>query len=188
MEILTHKANRFYGNGRSKVIKCLMSCLCCNCDISKSKSQLKKSKHKMYFCNKSCRMKYFNLNMKSILKNRNYRRSRAEDYLYGLIHEDFPKLEILQNSKNLLTSGLEIDIFIKDYNLAIELNGPVHYIPIYGNEKFNKIQDRDIIKQLECQKGGYNLIIIDISQLRTNKKSESFLSEYYEKYIKPILN
>jgi len=58
--------------------------------------------------------------------------------------------------------------------LAIELNGIVHYEPIYGKDKFQRIQDNDKQKGLRCYEQGIELAIIDVSACgrltQTNKE------------------
>lgn len=106
--------------------------------------------------------------------------------LCGLISEDFPHYTLLKNSRTLLSSGLEIDIFVAEKNIAIELNGPCHYFNIYGNEKLKLIQNRDAIKQAEIQEAGYQFIVLDIST-QPDRKLDAFLSDQYAFNIKPLL-
>jgi len=108
-------------------------------------------------------------------------------YLCSLIRQDFPEIEVIQNDRDFLSSGLEIDVFIARCKIAIELNGPMHYFPIYGESKFRKIQYADSQKQLELQSAGYNLIVIDISAVGYFKKVRIVLENYYSTYIKPLL-
>lgn len=162
-----------------------LNCTQCNEPFQRRESELKRSKHQKFFCSKSCRMTYQNLNS---TKTYSSRRSKAEIILVNLIKNDFPYLEIKNNIRTLLPSKLEIDIFIPSFNLTIELNGPVHYFPIYGEEKLKKCQDKDIKKQLEIQEMKMNLLIIDISHLTSKKKTIRFLEDYYSSKIRPILN
>jgi hypothetical protein len=94
---------------------------------------------------------------------------------------------VIQNDRNLLPSGLEIDIFIPHLKLAIELNGPIHYFPLYGMSKFEKIQAADVLKQLEIQSVGCDLLVIDISAYGYFKKAKVMLDGYYSTHVKPLL-
>jgi hypothetical protein len=115
------------------------------------------------------------------------RRSKAEDYLCKLVRRDFPHLVLVQNDRSLLPSGLEIDIFIPALKLAIELNGPIHYYPLFGESKLRKIQAADVQKQLEIQSAGCDLIVVDISAYGYFKKAKAMLEEYYSSQMKPLL-
>jgi hypothetical protein len=99
----------------------------------------------------------------------------------------FPSLYIIKNDRVLLPSGLEVDILIPRLKLAIELNGPVHYFPLFGNQKLAKIQAADISKQIEIQSVGYNLLVIDISAYGYFKKVKAMLDEYYVSHVRPLL-
>jgi YHS domain-containing protein len=160
------------------------NCEQCNREIFRTDYQLSKSKNKLTFCSRSCRMTYQNLNN---AKKYGCRKSKAETFLSNLIKFDFPNLVFTENDRTILPSKLEIDIFIKSKNLAIELNGPVHYFPIYGQERLDKCKNKDIQKQIEISQLGLNLLILDISRLNSKKKTEQFLIEYYQSTIKPIL-
>lgn len=86
---------------------------------------------------------------------------------------------MIQNDRALLSSGFEVDIVLPHLKLAIELNGPVHYFPLFGDQKLAKIQAADILKQMELQAIGYNLLVIDVSAYGYFKKVRAMLDEYY---------
>lgn len=178
---LTNKIKKIKPNTK---IKC--NCKQCNKEIYRTPYSIstKKNKNGFIFCSRSCRMTYQNLNNP---KKYSCRKSKAEIYLYNLIKQDFPNLIVTENNRTILKSKLEIDLFIPELKLAIELNGPVHYLPIYGEDRLKKCQNRDLIKQQEIHNLGLALIAIDISRLNSKKKTHQFLDEYYISHIKPII-
>lgn len=156
---------------------------CANCTTLFRKHSVELQRTVNHFCTRSCAAKYNN-------RHKNLgttRRSKAEAYLCNLIRQDFLETEVIENDRNFLSSGLEIDIFIAHCKLAIELNGPIHYFPIYGESKFKKIQSADSQKQLELQSAGYKLIVINISDIGYFKEVRIILKDYYTTYIKPLL-
>lgn len=163
----------------------ILNCLYCKKEVEKTKNDIRKSKTGKIFCSKSCRMTHQNYNNP---KKYGCRRSKAETFLCNLIKKEFPELKILENDRTILDSKLEIDIYIPDKKIAIELNGPVHYFPIYGDERLKKCQNKDIIKQEEIQKKNINLLVIDISRITSKKQTEKFLDEYFLNFIKPIIS
>lgn len=168
-----------------KIKKPLIEKLCSNCHktILRTQRDIDNSKSGTFFCQKSCKTKYAN-QYQIIHKPK----SRAEILLVKLIKDKFPNLEVQENVRSILKSKLEIDIFIPSLKLAIELNGPVHYIPMYGQEKLNKVKNKDLLKQAEINQLGFNLIIIDISQLNSRKSTDNFIVKYFNEYIFPILS
>lgn len=168
---------------RKKLPLITVQCNFCDKELQREQYRINRSKTKTSFCNKSCKTKYLH-KFQIVHKPR----SRAEKYLTELIKIHFPNLEIQENYRQLLSNNLEIDIYIPSLKLCIELNGPVHYFPIWGEEKLKSVQNKDIQKQIEIQKLGFNLMVIDISHLNSNQKTKKFLDEYFLKYIHPILN
>ena len=121
--------------------------LCINCQKNFRKHGVELKRTSNHFCSRSCAAQYNNRH-----KNLGIgRRSKAEDYLIKLIRCDFPALGLIQNDRTLLPSGLELDIVIHQVRLAIELNGPMHYFPLFGEQKLTKIQIADLSKQREVQ-------------------------------------
>ena len=128
-------------------------CSTCNKHIKIVKSVFNKSKTKRFFCSKSCAATYNNK-----LKRKS-RRSKIEAKFYNLLVKEFPNLSILANDKTML-DGLETDIAIPSLSLAIEWNGIVHFKPIYGQTKLDKIQNKDAEKLKIASNKNINLIVI----------------------------
>lgn len=150
------------------------SCLCSGCGktITGPQSRFTGSKHSQFFCNKACRMSHYN---RHVLRPIGSQKSRAEHMLKEMIGVEFPSVAIHDNVRDVLPSGLEMDLYFPRLRLAIELNGPTHYQPIYGEEALQKTQRKDVLKQQEMRNLGIDLIVIDISHLRNEKPTRRFL-------------
>jgi len=82
----------------------------------------------------------------------------------------------------VMGSKLEVDLFLPEIKTAIEIDGPGHFLPIWGEEKLLKQQSSDIIKQGILLDHGYVILRIrqidkSISMTRMNKLLEVVLSE-----------
>jgi hypothetical protein len=99
-------------------------------------------------------------------------RSKIEHYVESRLNEDFPSIEFLYNDKNVL--GLELDIYSPSLNLAIELNGVFHHLPIYGEDVLRKIQTRDALKVEKCAAMNIELHSIDLG-------NEGFTKHYADR-------
>ena len=136
------------------------TCANCNKQIQKQLNQHKKSKSDRHFCSSSCAATYNNTH-----KTKGYRRSKLENWLEQQLKIIYTTLDIKYNSKNIISS--ELDICIPEFKLAFELNGIFHYQPVFGAQKLLAIQNNDLIKKNACEAAGINLFTIDISkQLR----------------------
>ncbi len=161
-----------------------MQCEGCGEEVRRTQSQLGRTKHGKPYCSKSCRMRHYNHH---ILTATGHQRSGPEDMLLDHIRTDFPALEIRPNDRTHLPSGLEIDIHIPLARLAIELNGPVHYLPIYGEDRFRRSQAKDAQKHLEIHDCGLSLLVLDISRLHSKKQQREFIAKHYKADVKPLL-
>ena len=139
--------------------------------LKKSDARKQKSKGKTgnVFCNRSCAASYNNCH-----KSYGYRRSKLEIYIEEQLTLEFPLIHFVFNSKSLINS--ELDIFLPQFKLAIELNGIVHYKPIYGVNKFIRINNNDRQKVISCTNQEIKLVIIDTSKCSTIKQ----FPKYYE--------
>lgn len=108
------------------------------------------------FCNHSCAAKYNNVH-----KTTGSRRSKLETYLEEQLKILYPNLQIICNGKETIES--ELDFYFPELRFAIELNGIVHYEPIYGQDKFERIQSNDKQKMIKCSELGIELMVISVA-------------------------
>ena len=99
-----------------------------------SSIQYQSLKTKNNFCSKSCAAIFNN-------KNKEYgiRRSKIEVLIEDMIKSDFPNISFSCNNKSIIES--ELDFYFPELKIAIQINGPTHYKPIYGQEKFVQIKN-----------------------------------------------
>lgn len=152
-----------------------MKSKCSNCkkEIITTLGRRSQSKHKKYFCSRTCRAIFFNRK-----KTYGGRRSKLEIWLEAQLKLIYGKIILFNNRKQI---GFELDIYIPKIKLAFELNGPVHYKPIFGEDKFAKTLKRDADKLQFCKEKNIELIIIDVSN-ETQK-----LHKYAQKYLDLII-
>lgn len=136
------------------VLKKAVKCKTCKETIYKTSSQLKASKHGNSFCSKSCRMTHFNKNRLS-----GYNRSKLEVYVSDKLLSEMPYIKFQSNSRQII--GSELDLYFPDLMLAIEINGPSHYLPIYGDEKLTASQRKDASKAKACKDAGITFVTVD---------------------------
>jgi very-short-patch-repair endonuclease len=139
--------------GETRIEKCLQ----CGVEVKIRACDYQKSKTKHFFCTKNCAAEYNNAH-----KKYGIRRSKLEQYIEKQLCIDFPQLQFDFNKTSLIDA--ELDIYCPQLRLAIELNGIVHYEPIYGETTFEKTQKRDLQKTLNCAKLGIELAVIDTSK------------------------
>lgn len=156
-----------------------LECAECASKVLKQKSKIKQNKNN--FCSKSCSAKYQNKN-KTLGK---IKKSKSEVYLSNLIRADFQQLNVEENIRSILPSKLELDIYIASIGLAIEINGPLHYFPIFGKAKLKKIKINDANKKIEAHSINCNLIIVNISKIKYWEETKRFLDFIYKYKIKP---
>lgn len=131
-----------------------VECKQCRKSFTKEQNQIKKTKNN--FCSRSCAASYNNTH-----KSYGIRRSKLEIYLEEQIRECYPNLELICNQKSVIES--ELDFYFPQLKFAIELNGITHYEPIYGEDKFEKIQNNDKRKIIACYEKDIELAIVDSS-------------------------
>lgn len=159
-----------------------------NCDFCKKEFLRPKnkalSKHGKVFCNRSCSAKHFTGKTKISRPNHT---SRAEVMTLDFITKDFPDLQIITNDRSVLPSGLELDLFFPDIKFAIELNGPTHYMPIYGEKALEHTKFKDSKKFAEAHALKISLLVVDISKCKSKVQTIKFVTNYYLEVLKPLL-
>ena len=135
-----------------------LTCFQCSSTFTRRRWDVNNSKRKegaksdRVFCNSSCAASYNNIH-----KKYGIRRSKLEKYLEGVIREEFPYLELVINDREQI--GYELDFFLPELRLGIEINGIFHYEPIFGEEKLERIQNNDKKTRLLCEQNNIELIV-----------------------------
>jgi hypothetical protein len=145
-----------------------VTCKNCNKTFKKYLKEIKRSLNN--YCSSSCSAIYNNKH-----KTTGFRVSKLEIYL----QENLKGYNFDFNNR-IICYGLELDIYIDDLKLAFEINGIVHYKPIYGKEKFDKIVKKDILKnKLSKDKGIILYTIKDESNKFSINHGEKILQKIY---------
>lgn len=96
--------------------------------------------------------------------------------------------EIKTNDRSVLPSKLELDVYLPELSLAIEVNGPTHYQPIYGEESLKATINRDKLKAAECKSLGITLIVLDISERHYSwRDARIHLESLYAAQVKSLV-
>lgn len=150
----------------SRNVGVMCKCEQCGKDVFVLKRYYEQSKTKHFFCSHSCSASYNNTHKKYGTK-----RSKLEVYLENVLNEKYNNLEIFYNTKEVINS--ELDIYFPSLKIAFELNGIFHYEPVFGIEKFQKIQENDYSKAQKCKECGIVLYTINISELKYFKEKNT---------------
>jgi hypothetical protein len=159
-----------------------IKCKVCGCIFHSTKAQVLavyrggRKKKTLESCSRKC---------SAVIKG-SKTRSLPEIILYGIISTKFPELEIIQNDRTVLDNGLEIDLYIPAYTLAIEVNGPTHYDNIYGELRLLRTELNDMRKKDKAEELGITMKIINISSI-PEKELRTFIATFFELEIIPIL-
>lgn len=155
----------------------LHNCKLCSKEVLRYDS---KSKTGFRFCNASCKSKYFSQFSKRKA------RSNLELFLSCKLQENFPFLKEIHSDREQC-SGLELDFYFPDLNIAIEINGPVHYDPIYGDEYLQSIQERDFRKTKICEIKGIELLQIkNYGHFTNSSGNKIWVEEFKPKLLEKI--
>lgn len=77
---------------------------------------------------------------------------------------------VFHNEKILEREELQIDILLPDNNVAIEVDGPSHFLPIWGEEKLQKNIERDNTKNGLLMQHGYTVFRVKYLSKNVSKK------------------
>jgi hypothetical protein len=151
-------------------------CAQCGKIVRKTPNQIRRTKANV-FCSKSCAALFNNSH-----KTRGTRRSLLERFLEQQLKEEFATLDLRCNTTDPI--GIELDFYFPALHLAIELNGVVHYKPIYGYEKFERIQSNDRVKAARCLEKEIELKVINVSGVKIFSEKEG---EKYWNIVKVLV-
>lgn len=155
----------------------LITCEQCGKQKQKPVGGVVKTKHN--FCSHHCAKIYQNAH-----KTTGIRRSKLEVWIEEQIHSTYPNLPLICNDHSAINA--ELDFYFPTLQFAIELNGIVHYEPIYGPEKLASVQTNDDRKFQSCLEHSIELCIVDVSKI-TNDFSPKTSQKYWQP-LKEILD
>lgn len=139
-----------------------VNCEVCNKEIWRRPSALLKN----IFCSRRCfgtfTAHHFLQNPESVSKPERYIQSRLKDKIGLDTH--FNRRNLLPEKDGLI-SGLELDVYIPELKLGIELNGPFHYIPLGGSGRLEMQRRNDKRKIQLCESNGIHLVTISIMKI-----------------------
>ena len=121
-----------------------------------------------HFCSHKCAGTYNAAHTQTFMRTV----SKLEQWLSEQLVKAYPNLTILFNDR--VRIGYELDIYLPQYELAFEINGAPHYLPIWGNVNLVRIQKNDRLKKRICKLKKVELYVIDSSlqkpfTIRTSK-------------------
>lgn len=141
--------------------KSVLKCSHCDGLFERLKMNIKKnSEH--FFCSQLCATEY---RKNHPVPNWATKTSKLERFIQNALIQEYPDLEFLFNDK-ITINNLELDIYIPSLKLAFELNGIVHYEPIYGLDRFKIVKNHDKQKLIRCYEKGIELVVIDSSEMK----------------------
>ena len=147
-----------------------LPCARCQRPVRKTPGQLRQTLRNV-FCSKSCAAVFNNAH-----KRGGTRRSTLEVFIEQRIRAEYRGLTVECNKHDPINA--ELDFYFPELRLAVELNGIFHYQPIYGQEKFERIKEKDRQKLARCLAAGIELCVIDVSDAayRTREVKEKYWS------------
>lgn len=80
----------------------------------------------------------------------------------------------------------EVDIYLKDQQIAIEIDGPLHFLPLFGEEKLQKTIKQDAIKNGLLLSKGIHVVRIRYSAKSPSLKAKRDLWKKLEAVLKEI--
>jgi very-short-patch-repair endonuclease len=89
----------------------------------------------------------------------------------------FHKTGLIENHK------LEIDLFLPNLNLIIEIDGPTHFLPIFGEEKLQKVMESDREKNGLLISKGFTVLRFKYLCKRFGNKHKKLVIEKIKEFL-----
>jgi hypothetical protein len=114
------------------------------------------------FCSTKCRGSYYiSDEFRKIAPHKYLRpRSKGEKAVEQWLRTNFPTLELITNDRTQL-KPYELDIYLPQQKIGIEYQGRQHFLPVFGEKRFQKSIETDAKKVALAAEKGITLIIID---------------------------
>ncbi len=140
---------------------------CRQCDNTFLRRKAEVNRSKYGFCCSGCASKYNYDHGKCGLT-----RSKLEEWIEDQFLLEFPDLTVHYNDRSILKKS-ELDIYIPSLDLAFEINGPVHYDPIFGDKQLRSVQRNDRRKINKCADAGIEIISVDTREMHAFNETKA---------------
>lgn len=135
----------------------IITCDWCKKKISKTPATIKTKN----FCSNDCRQEYFRRYPPRIV------RSRLELIMEKFLRTAYPSLHFKFND-HLILDGQEMDIYIEELKMDVEIHGKQHYFSRKGYEyQLENNQEKDDLRRKRCKDRGIILYEHNASSLTT---------------------
>lgn len=166
--MLSGKKNIFCSKAcfdKSQQTQIQVSCKTCGKEFMKHQCYIKRSDHD--FCSVECSAKH------------PVRESKAEKMFAEILRDK--QITFIRNDRHVLRP-LEIDFYFPEFDLAVEINGPQHYQPIYGEDILEKQKSRDRKKRRICKKKGirFKSVSCCCSEEQFKRRLHSIIRDIHE--------
>jgi very-short-patch-repair endonuclease len=112
--------------------------------------------------------------------------SKLEKYLMEKLLKDGYKVEF-HKEQTLLNTKLQIDLFLPSHNIAIEVDGPSHFEPVWGKDSLKRNKKYDAKKEGLILGKGWKMIRIKQTKDFSKSRADYIYSKLLET-ISTILN
>jgi very-short-patch-repair endonuclease len=102
--------------------------------------------------------------------------SKLEKYLLNALIKDNIKVQF-HKEQTLLNTKLQIDLFLPESNIAIEVDGPSHFEPVWGSESLKRNKKYDAKKEGLILGKGWKLIRIKQEKDFSNTRASLIYSK-----------
>lgn len=161
---------------------------CKKCGITFMKHKCRIFPGKNHYCSRACSDYKYQVNRFVRTRplpihkigRKNKRRSYLEYYIEDMIKQIFPTMKYYTNKR---FDGFELDFYFPDLLLAVEINGPFHYFPIFGNDALSYVQRRDLRRIESCSSHHVDLRIIPVKESTQSIRKKEFYWLKFERII-----
>lgn len=110
--------------------------------------------------------------------------SKAEKFLKSKLEK--MGYEVVMHKKGLIEGNFEIDLLLPELNTIIEIDGPQHFLPIFGEERLSEVVKMDNIKNGLLIGKGFCVVRIKYLCKSMNKVVERKLWDVVSRQIESI--
>ena len=112
--------------------------------------------------------------------------SKAEKFLKLKLEE--AGYEVVMHKKGLIQGNFEIDLLLPELNTIIEIDGPQHFLPVFGQERLEEVIKMDSIKNGLLIGKGFCVLRLKYLCKAMNKSVERKLWNIVSKEVEKISN